>query len=207
MTLVANGSPLAFITLGVAGSGKSTVSRELSRMTGAAYLDKDTVTGPLVEFALNALGQDPSDRESNQIYLDQVMPVEYETLFALARQNLALGNSVVLDAPFVAYLADPAYLETTTAHAKWPETDIRIIHVHASEETIRQRLLERDNHRDRAKLGDWEGYWHRFGGLECQWRTGVHEHLHNEGEEVWQGLEALLSRIRASAEGSSRPRV
>ena len=108
MTCSEQALPVAYITLGGAGSGKSTLSRRVSSLTGAVYLDKDTLAGPLVQVALEALGQDPTDRESNALYLEKIMPAEYETLFATAGQTLELGHSVVLDAPFVAYLDDRA---------------------------------------------------------------------------------------------------
>lgn len=184
--------PVAYITLGGAGSGKSTLSRHLSHLTGAAYLDKDTLVGPLVQVALEALGQDPSDRESNSVYLDKVMPAEYEALFAVAGRNLELGHSVVLDAPFVAYLEDPDFLRRSTEKASWPEARIRVIHVRASPDVVRQRLVDRGSERDRAKLADWDTYWARFGALECRWSTGEHDFLSNDDETAFARLSDLI---------------
>lgn len=183
--------PVAYITLGGAGSGKSTLSRHLSSLTGATYLDKDTVAGPLVKVALEAFGQVPSDRESNRLYLEKIMPVEYETLFAAAGRNLELGRSVVLDAPFVAYLGDPDFLRRSTENASWPATRIRVLHVHASREVVRKRLIERGSERDRIKLAEWDSYWERFGALECRWSTGEHDFVPNNDESAF----ALLSEL------------
>ncbi|MDF2444313.1 MAG: hypothetical protein JWR01_2516, partial [Subtercola sp.] len=132
--------PVAYITLGGAGSGKSTLSKLISSVTGAVYLDKDTLAGPLVRLAMEAFGQDPSDRESNNLYLEKIMPVEYETLFAAAGQNLELGLSVVLDAPFVAYLNDPEFLQNSVDSAGWPPARIRVIQVRTSPDVVKQRL-------------------------------------------------------------------
>lgn len=190
-------SPTAFITLGGAGSGKTTVSRRLSAATGAAYLDKDALAGPLVRFALEALGHDPTDRESNDIYVSQVMPREYEALFAVAGENLALGHSVVLDAPFVAYLADPDFLGAAITAAGWPEADIRVVHVRSSSEIVRERVRVRGLERDRAKLADWPAYWDRFGTLTCAWRTGEHSIVRNDDDaEALVDLERLVSAAR-----------
>lgn len=171
--------PDAFITLGGAGSGKSTVSRQLSRMTGAVYLDKDTMSGVLVQAALEALGHDPTDRESNATYVERIMPLEYRALFAVAADNLALGHSVVLDAPFVAYLDDPTWLSRSMATAGWPVTDVTVVHVRAEAEIVRARLRERGLDRDRAKLADWDAYWSRFGALTCTWDGVRHATIHN----------------------------
>lgn len=192
MTLDPNPLPVAYITLGGAGSGKSTLSRHLSGLTGAVYLDKDTLSGPLVNIALEALGQDPTDRESNALYLERVMPAEYETLFAAASQNLHLGHSVVLDAPFVAYLGDAEYLERAIARASWPAARIRVIHVRTSPEVVRRRLVERASERDRVKLADWDAYWARFGELECLWGAGEHDVVVNDDESALAQLSELV---------------
>jgi predicted kinase len=171
--------PSAFITLGGAGSGKSTVSKHLSKMTGAVYLDKDTMSGALVQASLEALGHEPTDRESNPTYVERIMPLEYRTLFAVAADNLALGHSVVLDAPFVAYLSDPAFLSRSTVGAGWPATDVHVVHVRASAEIVRARLKDRGLDRDRAKLADWDAYWARFGELDCAWEGVRHTTIRN----------------------------
>ncbi|MFJ6064603.1 AAA family ATPase [Streptomyces tendae] len=190
----AHALPVAYITLGGAGSGKSTLSRHLSSLTGAAYLDKDTIAGPLVRVALEAFGQDPSDRESNELYVQRVMPAEYETLFATAGRNLELGHSVVLDAPFVAYLADPDFLRRSTERASWPAARVRVLHVRTSPEVVRQRLIERGSERDRVKLADWDAYWERFGVLECRWNTGEHDVVVNDDESAFTRLRELVQR-------------
>jgi predicted kinase len=184
--------PAAYITLGGAGSGKSTLSRHLSRLSGAVYLDKDTLAGPLVRVALEALGQDPSDRESNAVYLEKIMPAEYETLFATAGRNLELGHSVVLDAPFVAYLDDPDFLRRSTTNATWPPVRIRVIHVLASPDVVRRRLTERGNERDRVKLADWDTYWATFGALRCRWTTGEHVTVNNDDDSAFERLAAII---------------
>lgn len=185
-------APVAYITLGGAGSGKSTLSRHLSGLTGAVYLDKDTLAGPLVRVALDALGQDPSDRESNALYLEKIMPAEYETLFDTAGRNLELGHSVVLDAPFVAYLDDADFLRRSIENARWPMTRIRVIHVETSPEVVRRRLIERGSARDRAKLADWDGYWARFGVLRCRWSAGEHVSVSNDDDSALERLASLI---------------
>lgn len=198
-------APVAYITLGSAGSGKSTLSKHLSALTGAAYLDKDTIAGPLVRLALEAFGQDPSDRESNDLYLERIMPVEYQTLFAAAGRNLELGHSVVLDAPFVAYLGDPGFLARSTEGAGWPPVRIRVLHVRASAETVRRRLIARGSERDRMKLADWDAYWARFGALECQWAAAEHVVIGNDDDDAFAELRALVDRdAGARCDGASR---
>lgn len=189
--------PAAYITLGGAGSGKSTVSRHISEHTGALYLDKDVLAGPLVGVALEALGENASDRESNDVYLRRVMPLEYEALFAVAGQNLSLGHPVVLDAPFVAYLSDPGYLRTAMAGARWPEVPVRVIQVVASPATVKRRLIERANARDRIKLDDWDAYWQAFGSLKCSWEGVERFQVANDEDDDFSEVDALLESLQA----------
>lgn len=189
----ATAPPVAYITLGGAGSGKSTVSRHISEYTGALYLDKDVLAGPLVELALESLGQRASDRESNELYLRRVMPIEYDAVFAVAGQNLTLGHSVVLDAPFVAYLSDPDYLRTQVARASWPDVHIRVIQVVASAETVKRRLIERANARDRIKLNDWDNYWREYGTLQCSWRGVECLEIANDSDNDFSEVDNLLA--------------
>ncbi|MCZ4590092.1 hypothetical protein R1X32_02195 (plasmid) [Rhodococcus opacus] len=133
------------------------------------------------------------DREASEIYLSRVMPLEYETLFAVAGRNLELGHSVVLDAPFVAYLSDPDYLLTATARAGWPETRIQVIQVTASAAVVKQRLVDRGLDRDRVKLDDWDSYWRRFGALECRWQSGQHHFVVNDDAQALRAVEKLIT--------------
>jgi DNA-binding transcriptional regulator YhcF (GntR family) len=56
--------PVVLLIGGYAGSGKSELARMVARETGWAILDKDTLTRPVVEAALEVLGVSPHDRES-----------------------------------------------------------------------------------------------------------------------------------------------
>jgi Predicted kinase len=189
--------PVAYITLGGAGSGKSTVSRHISEYTGALYLDKDVLAGPLVGLALEALGENASDRESNEVYLRRVMPLEYDVLFAVGAQNLAFGHSVVLDAPFVAYLSDRDYLRNAMARASWPEVRVRVIQVVASPQTVKRRLIERASARDRIKLNDWDAYWRAFGSLECSWKGVERVQIANDNDNDFSEIDTLLGARNA----------
>ncbi|QYB00311.1 ATP-binding protein (plasmid) [Rhodococcus sp. USK10] len=195
-------TPVAYITLGGAGSGKSTVARRISSITGAAYLDKDTISGPFVELALGVLGHEATDRESNDTYVSRLMPLEYDTLFAVAGRNLDLGHPVVLDAPFVAYLSDPDYLQRAIDAAAWPETHIVVVHVTASADAVKQRLIDRGLARDHVKLGEWENYWSQFGSLRCQWSIGQHHLFVNDDAQSLLGIEHLVRRTTRTLPGA-----
>lgn len=162
----------ALAVVGAAGSGKSTIALEIARRTDATYLDKDSLAGPLVEAAMHARGESLEERESNLFYRNQLMPAEYAGLFAVAGDNLRLGRSVVVDAPFAAYLGQSDFFDRSASSADWPEVERCALVVSASETETRRRLTERGLPRDRAKLGDWPAFWARWGQIEIAW-TGV----------------------------------
>jgi hypothetical protein len=120
------------------------------------------------------------------------MPLEYDALFAVAGQNLALGHSVVMDAPFAVYLSDPDFLQTAMAKAGWPKVFVRVFQVTASPQTVKRRLSERGSARDRMKLNDWDTYWRRFGIQECSWQGIQSEEISNEQDNDFSAIERIL---------------
>jgi DNA-binding XRE family transcriptional regulator/predicted kinase len=94
---------------GFAGSGKSEFARFLSEVTGWAILDKDTLTRPLVEQLLLALAGDANDRDT-ALYLERARPHEYRCLLDSGLENLRVGVTTVLTAPFLRELSDEAWL-------------------------------------------------------------------------------------------------
>jgi len=168
-------TPALWVVLGPAGSGKSTVARHLARLLRAAYLDKDAMSSRFVEAALRAAGHDPGDRETNRFYLDELLPSEYDSLLDVAGQNLSVGTSVVLDAPFSPYLGIPGFLTDAARRLGWPDADLHVLGVRVPMATLRRRLTERGLHRDTVKLARWEEFWSTHGQRPCTW-TGVQLH-------------------------------
>lgn len=164
--------PFALAVVGAAGSGKTTVALEIARRAGATYLDKDALAGPLVEAAMEAQGQSLGERESNRFYRERIMPAEYAALFSVAGDNLRLGLSVIIDAPFAAYLHQPDFFEQATQRAGWPPVARSVLRGYVSEAETRRRLVERGLSRDRAKLGNWDEFWSKWGHPNITW-TGI----------------------------------
>lgn len=186
-------TPAAVFVVGPAGSGKSTVARAVARLIRGAYLDKDVLSGDLVRFALDRNGDRADDRESNAFYREHVMPLEYSSLFAVARDNLALGMSVVIDAPFAAYLEDENYFERITRAAGWPAAHAVVLRVRANEDAVRRRILERANPRDEWKLAHWDEFWSSLGVVECRWRGVEVVDVANDAEPDLTNVVARLA--------------
>ena len=163
-------APVLRVVIGTAGSGKSTVAQRLAHEHGAAYLDKDTLGARFVGAALSAAGHAPGDRESNSFYLEHLLPLEYDSLLDVAGANLRLGNSVVVDAPFTPYLADPRYIVDTAERLNWPSgVPIEVVCVRVAPAVLQERLRSRALDRDRWKLDNWDEYWTEHGERPCLW--------------------------------------
>jgi DNA-binding transcriptional regulator YhcF (GntR family) len=142
---------------GYAGSGKTELGRVLARLTGWPMLDKDTITRPVVEAALEMLGRSPHDRDSD-FYFESIRPREYEALAAAAAENVQCGNSAIITAPFIKEFTDPAWLARTQASYEAVAADMTIVWMHCDAEAMHTYVRHRGAARDTAKLGDWSGY-------------------------------------------------
>jgi predicted kinase len=91
--------PTAILIGGAPATGKSTLAAALAARLGAALLDLDVATGPLTNVVSDLIGAaDLGDPRMAQL----TRAPRYATLFALAEDNLRVGMSVVLVAPFSA---------------------------------------------------------------------------------------------------------
>lgn len=150
-------NPHVVLIGGYAGSGKTELGRILARETGWPILDKDTLTRPLVETALEALGQSPHDRESDA-YLTMVRPHEYEALEAATVENVECGSSAIVTAPFIREFGDPVWLGRTQASYTALNAAVTLVWMYCDIPTMHTYLRRRGAGRDSAKLTDWPGY-------------------------------------------------
>lgn len=149
--------PQVILIGGYAGSGKTELGKILARQTGWPILDKDTLTRPVVETALEVLGMSPHDRESDT-YLRRVRPREYEALAAATVENVACGNSAIVTAPFIREFNDATWIERTrAAHAAY-DAVTSLVWMYCDADTMHTYLRHRGAARDTTKLGDWPAY-------------------------------------------------
>jgi predicted kinase len=87
----------AVLLTGGPGAGKSAVGRALARRLGAALVDQDTVTAPLVAVVADLVGVHDLD---DARLAGPTRGARYETVVAVAEDNLRVGIPVVLVAPF-----------------------------------------------------------------------------------------------------------
>jgi predicted kinase len=161
--------PQVILIGGYAGSGKTELGRILARRTGWPMLDKDTMTRPVVEAALEILDLSPNDRESDP-YLKLIRPREYEGVIAASIENVECGNSAIATAPFIRELQDPAWINRVQATFSTLGAATTIVWVYCDASTMRTYLRHRGAARDAVKLGDWPGY---LGSIDLEVRPPV----------------------------------
>jgi len=142
--------PLLLITVGLAGSGKTTLSRALSKRLGLTILSSDIVRKQLASVPVNEHRFEEMD---SGIYSPEFSRRTYDTLFSTARSVLEQCYPVILDASFI------RAEDRRQARALAEETgaDYFVIECSLDPDTTRQRLNQRLNERS-VSDGRWEIY-------------------------------------------------
>ncbi|WP_112182222.1 AAA family ATPase [Paraliobacillus zengyii] len=146
--------------VGVAGTGKTTVAKEVASFVPNAFLDRDTVGGRFVERFLDMQGMDKNDRDS-AFYKENLRDLEYDTTMDICIDNLAAGQNVFMISPFTAELKNKQWIEDvlTKSGKTFAEVDVKVVVVTLGDiETQRARIEERGTIRDTWKLDNWDSY-------------------------------------------------
>ncbi|HLD81463.1 MAG TPA: ATP-binding protein [archaeon] len=144
-----NRKPLLLVVFGAPGAGKSTLARVLAKRLGCVVLDKD-----MVDEAFS-----PGVRDAE--YQEKIEPKCYEAMANVAVENLALGNSIIVDAPMAnKYSKVDEVVEKMKCAAEKAGAELRLVECNLSLEKLKERITKRGLERDANKLTR-EG-WERF---------------------------------------------
>jgi uncharacterized protein len=137
--------PLLLLTMGLIGSGKSTVADGIATALDLALFSSDRVRKELA-------GVTPATSQQaaygSGIYSAAMTRRTYDALADLARQALSRGDSVILDASF----AKRAERQRMAALAQEMKAQCCVLECWAPEATLRARLRERE--RSAASISD-----------------------------------------------------
>jgi predicted kinase len=177
------------------------VGTSLARTLGATLIDQDVATGPLVRVIRSLVKVNDIDdpRLATLTRADR-----YETITRLAEDNLRVGNSVLLVAPFTE--------ERENLHA-WEELIHRLqraaggavtmIWLYLSREELLQRMRARGAERDKAKLNKEQQF---IDQLNLGPPIGPHIPIHAVGS-VEEIVRSILVQLRADLALPSTPRA
>ena len=185
-------APRAVLVCGAPGSGKSTVGALVARRLQAALLDLDTATAGLTAVIAAMQGTDDLDDAD---LARRTRTARYEALTALAQDNLAVGISAVLVAPFTAERRDPRAWEHLQRRLTRFGGDTSMVWLRISADEVLRRVGQRGAARDRAKLRrDWPA------GLDLEPPAVPHIEVDALGTPA--GIaEAVVSSLRQGRKG------
>jgi predicted kinase len=146
----------AIIVCGVPASGKTTFAQDLARGLHWTILDLDTLTNPLFEhmggeFLVDVPAAQPAARAS-------VNDIRYTCLFDTARENLALGNSVVVVAPFTSERTFPAAWSRLVERLAVPDSRVHLAWMDTPPGEVVRRMQLRGAARDLDKVREPERF-------------------------------------------------
>lgn len=174
----------AIFLIGAAGTGKSTVGKFLASKFHYCYLDKDIVANRFTGELLISRGYEPTARDQCDYYKQSVMKLEYETLLHIASENLQLGNSVILDAPFLSYFEDKNYVLDSMKKFNWHNVEPHILEVFVQPDILKERIITRNNERDVWKLDNWDTFIAGINQKKCLWQGINHIRFDNSSPTI-----------------------
>jgi predicted kinase len=117
--------------MGVAGSGKSTLARAILYNVQAVYLDNNCIADAFF----------PLTRTVRSY--EKWRPHFYRALYRVVSENLAVGNSVILDVPHIKETTDPKWRRSIKLLAEIAKAKLIVIRCHCSDSVLRSRLSSR----------------------------------------------------------------
>lgn len=163
--------PTLIFLIGAAASGKSTIGKIVATEYNFCYLDKDIVCNHFTGLLLESKGYSPNERDGCPFYSDVIMSIEYKTLLDIANDNLKLGKSVILDAPFIGYFSNSHYIDELKNNYDWQNVTTLVLQVSINFDVLKERMIARANERDQWKFDHWETYIKSIREKQCQWEN------------------------------------
>ena len=138
--------PQLIVFAGLPGTGKTSLARAVARDLHAVYLDKDTIEDCTITLA---------DRMRMAQSRELAGALSYDLLADLARDNLSLGLSVVLDSP----AKHGAFRDRVKQLARSAKADLQLVECICTDEILlRLRIENRSADLPEYHTRDWGEY-------------------------------------------------
>jgi uncharacterized protein len=178
---------LLLVVCGLAGTGKSTVARMLSDLTGFPVFNSDEIRKKLAGVTPTAVSHTDYGRG---IYTEEINELTYHTLWHEAEKHLARGEGVIVDATF----RDSKHRAVFIEGAAKAGVPAYFVECRLDEETAKRRLIERAKRADNVSDATWETYQHMRGEFHPLLEIPEEWHFQIETEHT---LLADLDRLEA----------
>lgn len=139
---------------GLPGTGKSTLARAIARELRAVYLDKDTIKDAAIAVARARKLEGGAEFAG---------ALSYELLIPLAKDNLTLGLSAVVDSP-AGYRVFQEQIEDLARQVK---VELRLVECITTDEAqLQQRIERRGETLPDHRVRDWDAFQQARARLE-----------------------------------------
>jgi predicted kinase len=183
--------PAAVLIAGPPASGKSTVAASLARTLGAALIDQDVATEPLVNVIGSLVNVDDID---DPRLATLTRAARYETITCLGEDNLRLGHGVLLVAPFTEERQDlEAWEELSHRLRQAGAVTVTMAWLNLSRDELLRRMQARGADRDADKLRGEQPF---IDQLHLGPPVGPHIPIHAVGS-VDQLVHRIVLQLRA----------
>lgn len=180
--------PMLFITVGLAGTGKSALAAALAERIGAMVLSSDVIRK---EIAGIPLSEHRFEDFQKGIYKKEFTKKTYEALFNKARKLLRIGKNVIIDASFL-YKSDR---DRALEVAQECDISMVILECRAPEAVIKKRIKKRLRE-GTVSDGRWEIFQSQKSYFEAvEEEPGVLHLIVNTTSAIPKLVDQILSRI------------
>jgi predicted kinase len=150
--------PTLILIAGGPCAGKTSLGRALAaQFETGLLLDTDVDSGSWIDGVLAELNGGDIDGERSA-YLEKLRPLEYQSLLAIALDNLALGKTVFVVAPFGPELSDSGWVRRLKTSVDELGGRLRAIWIEIDADTAKERIAARNGARDPGKLARWNEF-------------------------------------------------
>lgn len=176
--------PQLIVFGGLPGTGKTTLARALARELRIAYLDKDTIKNLALALARELKIDGGAELAG---------PLSYALLIALARDNLTVGLSVILDSP----AGYKRFQDGIADLVRDTRVELRLVEcITTGDDLLRQRLEARAESLPEHRTRDWEALQQARARLE---RLSGPRLIVDTAEPVAVNLPRVLKYLGAGA--------
>ena len=190
---IADARSATILVAGPPASGTTTVGASLAQALGATLIDQDVATGQLLSVVESLVHVDDID---DPRLAKLTRAARYETITCLAEDNLRVGNSVLLVAPFSE--------ERKSLHAwemlldrlqRAADGTVTMVWLYLSRDELLRRLRGRAADRDASKL---RGEGRFIDQVDLGPPVGPHIPIHAVGS-VDQIVRAIIRQLRVDS--------